>query len=39
VVSSVVSGQLTERSITKADGSRITVYVDEQFEVVGVDSR
>ena len=28
-----------EAHITKADGSRVTVYVNEQFEVVGVDSR
>jgi uncharacterized membrane protein YkoI len=28
-----------EAHIVKADGSRATVYVDEEFEVVSVDSR
>ncbi|HEU0336744.1 MAG TPA: PepSY domain-containing protein [Gaiellaceae bacterium] len=28
-----------EAHMTKADGTPVTVYVDEQFEVVGVESR
>ena len=28
-----------EAHMTKADGAPVTVYVDEQFEVVGVESR